>query len=227
MLSFSATPIRTLSPGTPTKVMVTAATLILAWWGTHSAFGETSQASQAALVTLNEVLADPPPDLAGDANGDGVRSSTDDEFVEIYNAGSDPMDLTGWKLHDSTGLRHEFESGLVLGAGEFYVVFGGGIPTGIPSRSTAASTGGLSLNNTSDEVKLLGPDDSVRDSHMFGPEGNEDQSMIRFPDGMGGWTLPDDVGLPWDFSPGKRNESPTSIEGSSWAEIKAHYREAN
>ena len=38
---------------------------------------------QASTVLINEVLADPPDGLAGDANHDGVRSSAEDEFVEL------------------------------------------------------------------------------------------------------------------------------------------------
>ena len=82
---------------------------------------------------MNEILADPPPAEAGDANGDGVRSTSDDEFAEIINRSSQAVDLSGWSLHDFTGLRHLFAEGLVLAPGEFFVVFGGGAPANIPS----------------------------------------------------------------------------------------------
>jgi uncharacterized protein (TIGR03437 family) len=36
-------------------------------------------------VFINEVLADPPNGFAGDANHDGVRDGTQDEFVELVN----------------------------------------------------------------------------------------------------------------------------------------------
>ena len=36
-------------------------------------------------IFFNEVLADPPTGLAGDANHDGVRDGTQDEFVELVN----------------------------------------------------------------------------------------------------------------------------------------------
>ena len=50
---------------------------------------------------ISEVLADPPKDLAGDANGDGKRDTYEDEFVELYNAGSAPIPLADWRLGDS------------------------------------------------------------------------------------------------------------------------------
>lgn len=177
------------------------------------------------LAVLNEFLADPPADLAGDANGDGTRDSAEDEFVEILNFGSTPLDLSGWTIQDATGIRHEFEKGLTLEVGELYVVFGGGTPTGIPSRSDVASSGGLSLNNTSDEVKLVASDGIPRDLHAYGPEGNEDQSIIRIPDATGNWTRPHDVGYSWNFSPGVLNESPSSVESESWGRVKSLYRE--
>src|SRR5207253_1178221 len=50
-------------------------------------------------LVINEVLADPPgaaaTDLIGDANHDGVRSSSDDEFVELVNATSHDLNLGG------------------------------------------------------------------------------------------------------------------------------------
>ena len=178
-----------------------------------------------APVVLNEILADPPPDLAGDANGDGVRSTSDDEFVEIVNRSDSAVDLTGWRLEDASGPRHEFVAGPILAAGQFLVVFGGGTPTGIPSTWEVASSGGLSLNNSGDEVRLVGPDDVPRDVHPYGSEANADQSLIRVPDGTGDWTRPGDEGFGWAFSPGASNLGTSSISPSSWAQVKALYRD--
>ncbi|MFN8176967.1 MAG: lamin tail domain-containing protein [bacterium] len=181
-------------------------------------------AEAAASVALNEILADPPPDPNGDANGDGVRSSSDDEFVEIINHGAAAVDLSGWSLTDSTSVRHVFPAGLVLAPGEIYVVFGGGTPTGIASRSDVASTGTLSLNNTADTVRLQDAADVVQDAHTYGAEANADQSLIRMPDGTGAWTRPHDANLLWNYSPGRLNAGPSAVSSSSWAEIKALYK---
>jgi hypothetical protein len=174
-------------------------------------------------VVLNEILADPPPDLAGDANGDGVRSNSDDEFVEIYNRGDTAVDLGGWTLHDASGLRHEFAAGVVLAPGEWCVVFGGGQPTGIPGMVATASSGALSLNNTGDEVRLVAHDGVIQDVHVYGGEANADQSLIRHPDGDGEWTRPFDIGLPWAYSPGASNAPPAAISEQSWGSVKALY----
>ena len=43
--------------------------------------------TQASQAYISEVLADPPPGLGGDANGEGKRDSYQDEFVELFNGG--------------------------------------------------------------------------------------------------------------------------------------------
>ena len=48
-----------------------------------------------ASVIINEFLADPGRGIIGDSNQDGVSSSTD-EFVELFNAGDNDVDLSGW-----------------------------------------------------------------------------------------------------------------------------------
>ncbi|MEQ1572047.1 MAG: hypothetical protein ABMA64_40845, partial [Myxococcota bacterium] len=77
---------------------------------------------------LNEVLASPPTGDAGDANCDGVRSATDDEFVELVNVGSIDLELGGGRIEVDGALRHLFPAGTVLAPGEAAVVFGGGAP---------------------------------------------------------------------------------------------------
>jgi hypothetical protein len=122
-------------------------------------------------------------------------------------------------------VRHEFTAGPTLAPGELFVVFGGGDPVGIPSAWAVASSGGLSLNNTADEVRLVGDDGVPRDVHAYGSEANADQSLIRLPDGDGDWTRPTEAGMSWRFSPGARNESPSSVSPASWGKVKALYRD--
>ena len=74
--------------------------------------------AQASII-INEFLADPASGLAGDANGDGVRSTSNDEFVELFNGGDLTVDLTAWLLGDSTKIRHVFRPALNLRPGVF------------------------------------------------------------------------------------------------------------
>ena len=91
----------------------------------------TFTGSQTVSVLINEVLADPPDGLAGDANHDGVRSSAEDEFVELVTIGG-AANISDWTIRTrglggtNETIRHRFASGTVLFAGEAIAYFGGG-----------------------------------------------------------------------------------------------------
>ncbi|WP_244219578.1 putative Ig domain-containing protein [Corallococcus interemptor] len=109
----------------------------------------------APRVIINELLANEPALPGGTAH----------EFVELYNAGSAPVDLSGWTLWDALNPQHVFAPGTVLQPGRPLVVFGGpaGFPAGAPD-TVAASGGTLALNNTSDVVQLKRADGGAVDS---------------------------------------------------------------
>lgn len=138
-----------------------------------------------AFIVINEILADPAAGLSGDANGDGIRSSNDDEFVEILNYGDSAEDLSVWKIRDGASTRHIFPVATILLPYEYLVVFGGGLPSLPGVKWQLASTGILSLNNGGDTVSLLNPADATTDQVIYGSEGNNDQSLVRFPEGTG------------------------------------------
>src|SRR5207237_7370474 len=84
-------------------------------------------------VLAHEVLSDAPDGLAGDANHDGVRDSTQDEFVELVNGtSSELINTSGWTIRTrangtaTESTRFTFAAGTSLPAGEAIVVFGGG-----------------------------------------------------------------------------------------------------
>ena len=83
-----------------------------------------------ANVIISEVLADPPEGSAGDANLDGQRDPHEDEFIELYNAGSRRVSLAGWRLGDAGPLSDyfRFPSDAVIEPGSYVVLFGGGNP---------------------------------------------------------------------------------------------------
>ena len=83
---------------------------------------------QAVPLIINEFLASPPTGPSGDANGDGIRDSADDEFVEIVNTGATPLNVGGFSINDATAVRFIFPPNTVIPAGEAAVVFGGGHP---------------------------------------------------------------------------------------------------
>lgn len=99
-------------------------------------------------IVINEFL----PGPQSDVNGDGISSSSDDEFIEIYNRGFYPVNFNGWTISDSGGVQFTFGN-TILPPGEGLVVFGGGNPADtFPCQVIASS--GLSLNNTGDDITL-------------------------------------------------------------------------
>jgi|GEM_PF-2441963 len=124
-------------------------------------------------LKITEIMFDPPAGTAGDANGDGTRSSRWDEFVELYNSGTEAADLSGYQLVEREGVPFfTFPLNASLNPGQFAVVFGGGevatftgIPAGtlvysfekVNTNSGFAGGGKTNLSNTSDRVMLVNP----------------------------------------------------------------------
>jgi hypothetical protein len=136
-------------------------------------------------VIINEFLADPLYETAGDANGDGLRDPDHDDFIELLNVGSSSVNLSGFRIRDGFAVRHTFTSGTVLAPGQALVLFGGGSPQGWfgGAQVQTASTGTLSLSQLGDEIRLENGAGSVLQSLTYGPEGGLEASLTRNPDG--------------------------------------------
>ena len=132
---------------------------------------------------ISEVLADPPTGDAGDANRDGVRDTYEDEFIELYNAGSEPISLAGWRLGDSTALKNffQFPADAVIEPGSYVVLFGGGTPSGftVPVYIDDGKIGN-GLTGKGEEVRLI---DDI--GHEIDVVSHDDwptkQSLVRNP----------------------------------------------
>ncbi|HWO01200.1 MAG TPA: lamin tail domain-containing protein, partial [Blastocatellia bacterium] len=142
-----------------------------------------------SAIGLNEFLADPPDGAAGDANGDGVRDTSDDEFVEIVNRTAASIDVSGFTIHDASAARFTFPPRTEIPGGETAVVFGGGNPTGDFGNSRVNGlvfTAGLSLNNSGDTITIAdGLGMSVESVTYGSGEGNANQSINRSPEVIG------------------------------------------
>src|SRR6185312_8562524 len=194
-----------------------------------------TQASNAGSLTLtgsslrdvliNEVLADPPDGIAGDANHDGTRDSGDDEFVELVNTTTRDIDISGYDLLTrGTGnsiVRHTFAAGSILSAGTAAVVFGGGNPNPTDpvfggALVVKASANTLSLTNTGGVVTLRDLSDVEVSTFTYGGStglaGDRNTSLTRSPDVTGPFTLHQTAANSGGrlFSPGTR------LEGSSF-----------
>ncbi len=166
---------------------------------------------------INEVLFDPPTDpVAGDANGDGVRSASEDEFIEFVNDSNLSVDLSGYTLYDATNLAsgvplHTFPQGTIVPPGGVYVLFGGGTPTGSFGGAMVgvSDAGNMSLNNAGDTITILDGAGNVFLSFDTQTDGaglnfGSDQSITRSPDVTGAYTLHTAANAGLLFSPGTR-----------------------
>lgn len=187
-------------------------------------------------VVINELLADPPDGLNGDANHDGVRDTSADEFVELVNSTTRDIDLSGYQLQSRSltatndTLRHRFAQGTTLSAGAALVVFGGGSPNASDpifggAQIVKASTGGLSLVNGGGVVTLRRPNGEIVTSVAYGASlnlrGDQNQSLTRAPDVTGDLTLHSTAAGSNKtlFSPGTRLDGSPLSKNSSTASI--------
>ena len=137
-----------------------------------------------ATVVISEVLADPPTGDAGDANQDGQRDTYEDEFIELYNAGSAPVDISGWQLcDDDVELDNcfQFPSDAVIEPGSYVVLFGGGNPSGftVPVY-TDDGTIGNGLKNSGEAIRLI-DDTGAEVASVSHDDWPSDQSIVRNP----------------------------------------------
>ncbi len=112
---------------------------------------------RVALLALEEIHVSPASGAFGDANGDGIRSSDDDEFIEISNQDTLAVDLEGFRLRSgssSIATRFTFPPGAVLLPGARAVVFGGGTPQGGFGPAHVFAAGSLQLTNGGASVLL-------------------------------------------------------------------------
>jgi Tol biopolymer transport system component len=196
---------------------------------TVSFLGDPSRA-----IVINEVLADPPDGIAGDANHDGIRDGTQDEFVEIVNASaSEAIGLSGWTIRTrATGSTNEttrltFPPATNIGPGEAALVFGGGNFTpndpifGCAQVFKANSpSSGLSLSNSGLTILVRDAAGNLITQFSYGGatglEGNSSQSLTRSPDITGRFALHSTTNSPRRFSPGVR------IDGTPFGDCPGH-----
>jgi hypothetical protein len=157
--------------------------------------GETTTSSQQSYtvsdvtIAINEIHADPDP-IAGDANGDGTISTSQDEFVEIVNHSGEAVDISFYTLSDGLSIRHEFPKGSILQPQDAIVVFGGGTPVGFDFYDVqTASSGSLGLNNGGDDIVLKDSSGAVIVAVTYGSEAGNNQSLTRDPDFTGDFVI--------------------------------------
>ncbi len=169
----------------PNRLKPAAAAVLLGLLAVPTPAAAVPPPPQSAIV-INEVQTDPAPDLAGDANGDGVRDTYQDEFVELLNRGPVTVDLSGFQLQPAGASAFVFPAGTRLGPGAYLVVFGGGEPAPLPGPAlTAGGRLGNGLPNSAGRLLLIDPagPDTLQD--LSWQDWDVDGSMVRDPEGWG------------------------------------------
>lgn len=155
-------------------------------------------------VFINEILSDPPDGIGGDANHDGVRDGTQDEFIELVNGtATEDINVGGWTIRTravgstTETTRFTFSAGATLPAGEGIVVFGGGGANFNPQDEVfgcarvlkANSATGLSLTNGGLTILVRDGAGNLITQFAYGgstgPDGSNNQSLTRSPDVTG------------------------------------------
>ena len=118
-----------------------------------------------------------------------------DDWVEIYNRGTESFDLSGCFLSDqrSDNTKWTFPQGTVLEPGEFLVVY--------------EDVLGFSFSSGGDDVIMLSASDSTTGLDFY--DFNQQQADIsegRYPDGVNSWNTFNDP------TPGSSNSQPTGVE---------------
>jgi hypothetical protein len=140
-------------------------------------------------VLINEVVPKPGSDWNHDGSVDYY-----DEFIELINTNSIPIDLGGWMLDDALGggsRPYVIHPGTVIQPKELMVFF----------RTQTR----IALNDEGDGVWLLAPDGSRVDGMIYTRTRWPDSGWDRFPDGEGKLRL----GFP--PTPGEPNRLPPDI----------------
>ena len=136
----------------------------------------------AVVLKINEIY----------SRGDALSP----DWIEIYNAGTETVDLTGWKIYDNGGQAgtkptKEFPSGATIDAGGFYVII-----------VDDTATSGFGLSSSGETVWLEKPNGTVADEVVF-PALEVGQSYGRYPDGS------DNLQVLYVITPGAPNDNST------------------
>lgn len=163
-------------------------------------------------LIFNEILYDPSNTaLDGDANGDGIYSQSQDEFIELYNNSSKSIDLSGYKIFDANALlsdtpRHVIIAGTILQPQKALVIFGGGTLTGTFGNALVqkTTTGDLNLTNAGDVITIKDALNNVILSIDITPwSDNPNESYTRNPDVTGDFVQHTSVNTK-KFTPGTK-----------------------
>jgi hypothetical protein len=103
--------------------------------------------------------------------------NVENEWIELYNTGTEPVTLDRWKLENTSGdtKTYIFNGSSVIEAHSFLMFFG--------------SQTQISLNKNGDTIRLLDENGNLRDSKTYQGTLGYNTSMGSSTDGGGDWTI--------------------------------------
>jgi hypothetical protein len=142
-------------------------------------------------------------------NPDGPGDDNLNEWVEVYNAGTERVDLQGWRIGDA--ISADTLGTLAIEPGEYAVIAAREtvIPAGVPVVRVADGRIGNGLNNGGDALVLIAPDGTLADAISYGENGDFEAGTADVPgsgetigldSGTGSWVI---TLLP---TPGEQNQ---------------------
>jgi hypothetical protein len=188
-------------------------------------------------VVINEVLADP----ASDWDGDGAVDFKGDEWIEILNNGTEPVNLSDYYLRDGLGEDPHLRLSGVLDPGQTAVFYGSEAVAW--QTDNGMTTAGFSLNNGGDLVQLVraftgpdGPDWELMFAVSYADHEAEDDRSCGFNTELSAWLLFDAInpyggdlepqGTGCAPSPGEPNTctDQVAVEPAAFGRLKLMYR---
>jgi len=183
----SAPPYTTTTTSTSTTSSTSTSTTSSTTTSTSSTTSTTTTTLMRVEVAINEVMSHP--------NG------TEPQWVELYNKGNVDVNLTGWKLHNSSfgPIAYTIPSGVLTVRG-FVVYY---------SNNT-----GLTFNHLGDNVRLYNTSLILVDNYSWSVDPGVGISFMRSVDGSNVWTTSNENKSP---SPGASNgQTRQIILSASW-----------
>ena len=134
---------------------------------------------QISDVVINEVMYHP------------VSENDDEEFVELFNRGTNAVDLSKWRVRG--GISFNVPTGTILGAGSYLVIAADrtNLLAAHPGLSPALTLGDFSgkLGNGGDTITLQTPDDLVSTNLLGQLVTNKIHIAVDSGDVRHGWAL--------------------------------------
>ncbi len=157
---------------------------------------------------INEWMADNQTTVADPADGDF------DDWIEIYNSGTEPIDLSGYSLTDDPAQPDfwQFPPNTRIAGNSFLLVWADGEPE--QTQATGDLHSSFRLNAAGETISLYSPTGLRVDQVQFGRQ-EPDQSQARLPDGG---TIAD-RNTPLTPTPGTGNQVGTELRITGWQRL--------